>query len=111
MNLLQKICNAVVNASDAFGASMQGLDVKTHRANLYGHPDGIVAARVAAPAGDARQAADLDDANPGAASMAPFYAARTSDIPLYQTLAEDLENEARETRWRDLDDVNRSVDL
>ncbi len=45
MNLLQKFCSAVVNASDAIGASMQGVDVKTHRANLYGHPEGIVAAR------------------------------------------------------------------
>ena len=114
MNLLQRFCSTVIDASDAFGASMQGVDVKTHRANLYGHPDGIVAARVAGvvtPAGDDRQVAHLDDANPGAVPIAPFYAARTSDVPLYQTLAEDLENEARETRWRDLDDVNRSVDL
>ncbi|MFN8995940.1 MAG: hypothetical protein ACK5X3_20065 [Pseudomonadota bacterium] len=46
MNLLERFCGAVIDASDAFGASMQGVDVKTHRENLYGHPDGIVAARV-----------------------------------------------------------------
>ncbi|MFN5156005.1 MAG: hypothetical protein ACK5Y7_02925 [Betaproteobacteria bacterium] len=36
----------MIDASDAFGASMQGVDVKTHRENPYAHPDGIVAASV-----------------------------------------------------------------
>jgi hypothetical protein len=47
MNLLQRFCSAVIDASDTFGASMEGVDIRTHRENLYGHPDGIVAAREA----------------------------------------------------------------
>ena len=46
MNLLQRFCSAVIDASDSWGASMEGVDIRTHRENLYGHPDGIVAARV-----------------------------------------------------------------
>jgi hypothetical protein len=113
MNLLQRFCSAVIDASDAFGASMQGVDVRTHRQNLYGHADGIVAARVAGcppPAGVARHVAHPEMADSDAAPLAPFYAARTSDVPLYQTLAEDLEGEAREAReaqWRDFDDADR----
>ena len=49
MNLLQRLCGAVIDASDKFGASMQGVDLRTHRARMYGHPDGIVAARLEGP--------------------------------------------------------------
>jgi hypothetical protein len=110
MNLLQRFCTAVIDASDSWGASMQGVDVKTHRENLYGHPDGIVAARVAGcppPARVARQVALPEMAESDAAPLAPFYAARTSDVPLYQTLADDLEGDDREARWRDIDDADR----
>ncbi len=47
MNLLQRICTVVIDACDSWGASMQGVDIRTHRGNLYGHPDGIAAAREA----------------------------------------------------------------
>jgi hypothetical protein len=90
MNLLQRFYSAVIDASDVIGASMQGVAVKTHRANIYGHPDGIVAARAA---GVAPQAAGDDQGDDGGYERTPFYVARTSDIPLYQTLAEDLERD------------------
>lgn len=114
MNLLQRFYSAVIDASDAFGASVGGVDIRTYRAHVDGHPDGIVAAhaaRVASPVDVPDRADAEDDAILGIDYPAPFYVARTSDVPLYQTLAEDLENEDRETRWRDLDDVNRSVDF
>jgi hypothetical protein len=113
MNLLQRFYSAVIDASDAFGAAVQGVDVNTHRANLYGHPDGIVAARAARVASsvDVPDRADAEDgATLGIDYPAPFYVARTSDVPLYQTLAEDLENDAQEARWRDLDDADRSAE-
>jgi hypothetical protein len=47
MSLLQRFCTAVIDASDSWGASMEGVDIRTHRENLYGHPDGITAAREA----------------------------------------------------------------
>lgn len=97
MNLLQKFYSAVIDASDTFGVSVGGVDVRTYRAHVDGHPDGIVAARLAGVSspGGVGQAADQDDSDPGTDPIAPFYAARTSDVPLYQTLAEDLENDDR----------------
>jgi hypothetical protein len=105
MNLLQRFCSAVIDTSDAFGASMQGVDVRTHRQNLYGHADGIVAARVEGTSprvqveagGPARDpfAEDLDWG-----PMAPTYVAVNSPIPLVRAHADDNE------RWG-LDDANR----
>lgn len=114
MNLLQKFCSAVIDASDALGASMQGVDVRTHRANLYGHPDGIVAARLAGgspPAGDAGQVADQDDADLDWGLIAPVSVALNSAIPSVRAHAYDLDDEIQEAHWRDLDDANRSVEL
>ena len=117
MNLLQRFCTAVVDASDTWGASMQGVDVQTHRANLYGHPEGIAAARVARENGRAqvatpaasiaavdRDAVEADEVSED--SFTPGYVARTSDVPLYERLAEDDELEMREARDRDLDGID-----
>lgn len=90
MNLLQRFYSAVIDASDAFGASVEGVDVRTYRTHVDGHPDGIVAARAA---GVAPPAAGVDQSDRGNCARAPFYAARTSDVPLYQTLAEDLDRD------------------
>lgn len=48
MHLLQKFCGAAIDASDASGESVAGLDVRSYRAHTYGHPDGIAAARASA---------------------------------------------------------------
>ncbi len=114
MNLLQRFCSAVINASDAFGASMQGVDVKTHRANLYGHRDGIVAARVAgasAPAVAAGQETDRDDDDLVWGSMPPMNVALNSAVPSVRAHAHDLEDEMAESRWREGDAAGRSVEL
>lgn len=114
MNLLQKICNAVIDTSDAIGASMQGVDVKTHRENLYGHPDGIVAARVAGASAmvlAAGQVTDSDDDDLPWGSMPPTDVALNNVDPLVRSHAYDLEDELAESRWREDDDACRSVEL
>lgn len=114
MNLLQRFCSAVIDASDAFGASMQGVDVKTHRANLYGHSDGIVAAPVAgasAPAVAAGQEKDPDDDDLAWGSMPPTNVALNSAVPSVRAHAHDLEDEMAESRWREDDAAGRSVEL
>jgi hypothetical protein len=113
MNLLQRFYSAVIDASDAIGASMQGVDVKTHRANIYGHPDGIVAARlagVAPPAQDGGRAPDRDDSDLDWGSTPPAFVAQNSIVPSVRAHAHDTEEQLREAAWRDLDDADRSVE-
>ncbi len=106
MSLLQRFCTAVIDASDAWGASMEGVDIRTHRENLYGHPDGIVAAREAGAsprvqveaAGSVRGPLDGDL---GWGPMAPTHVAVTSPDPAvraYYLERLELEDQAR---WRD----------
>lgn len=117
MNLLQRFYGAVIDASDAFGASVEGVDVRNYRAHVYGHPDGFDAARVARENGHAqaaipsagiaavdRDAVEADEVSE--VSFTPGYVARTSDVPLYERLAEDDELEMREARDRDLDGID-----
>ena len=117
MNLLQRFYGAVIDASDAFGASVEGVDIRTYRASLDGHPEGIAAARLAREYGDACVAspvagiAAVDRDAVGADEVCdvrftPGYVARTSDVPLYERLAEDDELEMREARDRDLDGID-----
>lgn len=96
MNLLQRFCSSIIDASDAFGASMQGVDVKTHRENLYGHPDGIVAARVAGVsprAVTASQEADPDDDDLAWGTMAPTNVALNSPVSSVRAHAHDHDHE------------------
>jgi hypothetical protein len=90
MNLLQRFYSAVINASDAFGASMQREDVM--------------------PTGDAGQVADPDDEDLAWGSIPPTNVAFNSAVPSVRAHAHDLDDELRESRWRDLDDADRSVE-
>lgn len=103
MNLLQRICSAVIDASDAFGASMQGVDVQTHRVSLYGHAGGIVAARIARERGDPiaathpipTEALDQngDDSDLAWGASPPHSVALNSADPMVRAHAHDLEDE------------------
>jgi hypothetical protein len=103
MNLLQRFCTAVIDASDAWGASMEGVDIRTHRENLYGHPDGITAAREAGAsprvqveaAGSVR--APFDDDLPWGT---PGKALACSSL-LVRGRIEARELEEQQARWRD----------
>jgi hypothetical protein len=111
MNLLQRFCTAVIDASDSWGASMQGVDVKTHRENLYGHPDGIVAARVEGTSPRVQVEADGPARDPLAEErawglFAPTTLALSSTIPGVRSYALDREHE-EQARWRDIDDADR----
>ena len=111
MNLLERFYTAVIDASDAFGASMQGVDVKTHRENLYGHPDGIVAARVEGASPRVRVEADGPARDPFAEDLAwglfpPTHIALNSPDPGVRSHAHDRELE-EQARWRDSDDADR----
>jgi hypothetical protein len=106
MSLLQRFCTAVIDASDAWGASMQGVDIRTHRENLYGHPDGITAAReagasprVQVEAG--RSARDPSDGDEYCGLFAPTGLALRSPIPGVRSFAQDRELEEQQARWRD----------
>jgi hypothetical protein len=106
MSLLQRFCTAVIDASDAWGASMEGVDIRTHRENLYGHPDGIVAAREAGAsprvqveaAGSVRGPfrEDLD-----CWALASTSLALSSTNPSVRSYALEREREEQEARWRD----------
>ncbi|MFN8892364.1 MAG: hypothetical protein ACK5Y8_01195 [Betaproteobacteria bacterium] len=122
MNLLQRFCTAVIDASDSWGASMQGVDVKTHRENLYGHPDGIVAARVEGTSPRVQVEADGPARDPfaedqdwglspysGLALLSPDPSVRSRACQVLEEeeaqSREDLEEE--QARWRDFDDADR----
>ena len=115
MNLLQRFCTAVVDVSDTWGASMQGVDVQTHRANLYGHPEGIAAARAARENGHARVASpaagtaavdrDEDDSDLDWGANPPLSVALNSPHPTVRMHAYDLEDEMSQARGRDLDGI------
>jgi hypothetical protein len=104
MNLLQRICSAVIDASDAFGASMQGVDVQTHRVNLYGHAGGIVAARIARERGDPIAAThpfptevlgqNDDDSDLAWGASPPHSVAINSADPMVRAHAHDLADES-----------------
>jgi hypothetical protein len=111
MNLLQRFCTAVIDASDSWGASMQGVDVKTHRENLYGHPDGIVAARVEGTSPRVQVEADGPARDPFAEDqdwgLSPYsgLALLSPDPSVRSRACQVLEEE--EARWRDFDDADR----
>ena len=116
MNLLQRFYGAVIDASDAFGASVEGVDVRTYRAHVDGHPGGIVAARVARENGHARVASpaagndgsdlDEDDSDLDWGANAPLSVALNSLHPTVRMHAYDLDDEMREARARDLDGID-----
>jgi hypothetical protein len=113
MNLRQRFYNAVIDASDAFSASVEGVDVRTYRTHVDGHPDGIVAARlagVAPPAQEGGRAFDRDESDQDWGSSPPAFVAQNSVVPSVRAHAHDFDDEIRESRWRDLDDADRSVE-
>ena len=96
MNLLQRFCSAVIDASDSWGASMEGVDIRTHRENLYGHPDGIVAARVEGTSPRVQVEADGPARDQAAEDLAwgpvvPTHVALNSPVPSVRARAYDNE--------------------
>ncbi len=97
MGLLHRFCNSIIDASDAFGASVAGVDVKSFRAHTYGHPDGIAAARASAhtlPCSPVHaEAVDLDDddLDVGMFGTAPRSVALDSTNPTVRAHMDDLD--------------------
>ena len=107
MSLLQRFCTAVIDASDSWGASMEGVDIRTHRENLYGHPDGIVAAREAGASPRVQVEAAVSARGPfhddlDCLAFAPTTLALSSTNPAVRSYALEREREEQEARWRDI---------